>query len=362
MRACWLGVLLCGACGGGGDASDAGPASHRAYNALNAHSGTVIAHPQVVTITYVGNLLTPSIESFSDYIVTSDWWTAVATEYGVGQAASVAKRHIPTPPPTGTIHDADVGAIIVGEINAGNVPAPTAGDQIIYMIYMGPNVFVQEYLDTYGYHSQANAMGFDFPYAVILDNYTHTLDELTTTGSHELVESATDPYVYPKDGFYMEIQPDNPFWFASGQEAADLCDYEPTFRVNNFMVQKSYSSKAAMAGGAPCVPSASIGWEAVTAEPWAMPHLKPGDSVTFTLTGWSTIDEADWTIKVVDADNSDYTAAQLHPVLSGQSINNGKTVTLTLTAPSNALHGTAGGVYVTSGSFDRFWPVGFQVP
>ena len=74
--------------------------------------------------------------------------------------------------------------------------------------------------------------------------------------------------------------------------------------------------------------------------PWSaalntwMVRRPPGSTVTFTLTGWSTAPTADWKISVDAAYNSDLTAMQTKPQLSADMINNGKTVTLTLTVPA----------------------------
>jgi hypothetical protein len=351
------------ACSGGGEDVDAGAVAHHAYDALNKHASGIIASPQVVTLTYPGYANKAGVEAFADYIVTSDWLTAVGDEYGVKHGASVAKHVMSVPAPTGMTPDAQIAQDIIDEINKGGLPVPAANTNLIYMLYLPPGSTITEFQDAYGYHNTATLPGgVYFPYAIIMDCNTG-VGTVTTTASHELIESATDPYTAPNpEGFYMDVLPDDPFWFASGNEAADLCDYEPTFREGGFEVQKSWSNAAAATGGAPCVPALSPDWEAVDATPHLMPHATPGQVLTFTITGWSTTTVPDWAIKVVNSDNSDYTAAQLKPVLVPSVINNGQTATLMLTVPTTATSGTAGGVYIMSGVSNRFWPVGFQVP
>ena len=90
-----------------------------------------------------------------------------------------------------------------------------------------------------------------------------------------------------------------------------------------------------------------------------MQKVAAGGSVTFTITGWSTAEKAPWKLKVDPADVSDFDPSG---TLSANAIQNGTTVTLTLTAPAGTPRGQVGAVYVASGAFgEHYWPVAIQV-
>jgi hypothetical protein len=199
---------------------------------------------------------------------------------------------------------------------------------------------------------------------VILDPSFNTLgvDEVTTTAAHELIESATDPYEPAADeGWYVDQALPDPWYLIAG-EVADLCDGEDLIKSGSFTVQRSYSNTAAAAGKNPCVPEdPDDRWNDVSASPATVPTIPAGGTATFTLTGWSTAEVPDWELSEYTADYSDLQDTDMNPTFSAKTINNGKTVTLTLHAPATAKSGQLGGIYVLSGKQMRPWPVGFQV-
>src|SRR5262249_39975352 len=85
------------------------------------------------------------------------------------------------------------------------------------------------------------------------------LDAVTAAESHELIESATDPYpMY--DPAYDRLDDDHYYWSSTlgGAETGDMCAQNPTaftrFSELPYIVQRTWSNQAALAGHDPCVP------------------------------------------------------------------------------------------------------------
>jgi hypothetical protein len=87
------------------------------------------------------------------------------------------------------------------------------------------------------------------------------LQEVTATVSHELVESATDPYTFSNPAF-SQTDDNNAIWtIATGGELADMCENNADANLipagSTYAVQRSWSNAAAQAGQNPCVPAPS---------------------------------------------------------------------------------------------------------
>jgi len=355
-------------CGGGHSSPDAPagfqPAAHTQLPLLDMHTGAILKNVQLVTLTYSDYPDTANVEAFGDYVVTSPWFTQVTSEYGVGAGTHAAKFHM-GPTPTTMLAIADVETQIKTLIMNSSVPQPPAtGNEYLYMIYIphaatkGPDL-----TGFFGYHSMITVNGINVPYAVILDDGSGT-DTTTSTAAHELVEAATDTLFTTNqngDGWWADKALPDP-WFLVETEAADLCDGEALIRSGTFEVQRIWSNNAIMAGKSPCVPyDPDDVWFDVSADPPAMPHVPAGGNAVFTLTGWSTVEVPDWKLATYVADFSDVSSTDLNATLSAPTINNGKTVMLTLHVPTTAQSGQNGGVYVLSGDQQRPWVVGYIV-
>jgi hypothetical protein len=325
------------------------------------HAGVVLDHPKLVTLTYSDYVFKTQVEAWGDAVVGSSWWSKVGVEYGVGTMTHEVKFDM-GPSPTTTTEDTDLEAKIESLITAGSIPAPPAtGSEYLYMIYVPSTVPLGGSLQGFfGYHYDLLHNGARYAYAVILDDGTG-IDTTTTTAAHELIEAATDPYS-PSNltGWYTDPPLPDPWWLVLG-EVGDLCNFDPYEHEAGFAFQRSWSNAAAAAGDNPCIPNEGDVYEGITADPPTMPMVNKGDTVMFTLTGWSTLEEADWTLDTYDADYSDLTASQMQPTLSSHTINNRKTVTLSLKVPLGAHSGDHGGVYVLSGAYERPSVVGFTV-
>jgi hypothetical protein len=110
----------------------------------------------------------------------------------------------------------------------------------------------------------AAAVGSRFVFAVIprctYFNSLAGIDEVTGAASHEIVETATDPFTVT-DPAYAHVDYDHLAWdaYLGASEVADMCLSETVDRVmrplvGNFMVQRTWSNRAAELGQDPCVP------------------------------------------------------------------------------------------------------------
>lgn len=334
-------------------------APHTAMPQLLPHSGQVLANVKLVTMTYTGYADKTNVEAFGDAVVGSDWYKLVGAEYGLHEGTNTKVSIGPAP---ASLTDVQVEQKILMLINTNVVPKPLAtGNEFLYMIYVPPTVTLDASLQGfYGYHAASKVGAIKFPYAVVLDDGTGT-DTTTSTAAHELVEGATDPYDPPDDGYYTDPPSPDPWSLILG-ENGDLCNGEALIKSGDYAVQRIYSNIAAAAGKSPCIPfDPDDTWYDVSADPPAMPTIAAGASTTFTLTGWSSKEVPDWKVETFDADFADLVDADITPTFSSDMINNGKTVTVTLHAPATATSGQLGGVYVTSGEFQRPWAVGFIV-
>jgi hypothetical protein len=120
--------------------------------------------------------------------------------------------------------------------------------------------------DFYGYHYEVSAGGTEVSYAIICECTSNPgptqIENTTTTVSHELVESATDPFPNT-DPAYAQTDNDDFIWTeATGGEVADMCEFNADQNYlppgATYMVQRSWSNAAAAAGTNPCVPGASV--------------------------------------------------------------------------------------------------------
>jgi hypothetical protein len=338
-------------------------APHTPMPMVIPHAGKVLAHPVLVTVTFDDDTNAAMWKSLGDSIVTSAWLTTVGADYGVSTGSHAGMYSIGPAP--ATIDYAGVQSTIEAKINDGTLPAPTAGgDEHVYMLYVPRKVTLsQDLANEYGHHGMGTAKGVSIAYAVCLDPTwnTNEIPGITSTAAHELIEAATDPYNSPNDGWYVDPPLPDPWWLIAG-EVADLCDGEALIQSNGFAVQRSYSNTEAAAGKNPCVPEdPDDSWYDVSADPVTMPTIPAGGSATFTLTGWSTSQIADWSVSEYTADYSDILDTDMNPTFSATTINNGKTVMFTLHAPATATSGQHGGVYILSGALMRPWPVGFTV-
>lgn len=224
--------------------------------------GPVLAAPKVQPIFFANDALQTQIEQFLTQLGASPYWSAAATEYGVG-ALTVLPSIVTTDAPPAT--DNDVSTWVVAH-------APNPDPSTIYALFLGDGVVVTgqggNSCDAYGaYHDEATgANNAPVIYALVprcapatqFDHAQTKLDELTISTSHELLEASTDPRVETAPA-YGDVDDDHAILgLVPGAEDGDLCEYLDSAYikgVGDFMVQRTWSNAAAKAGHDPCVPA-----------------------------------------------------------------------------------------------------------
>ncbi|MHB8417527.1 MAG: hypothetical protein ACYDCL_05600 [Myxococcales bacterium] len=354
-------LSLAGACqpssvkaDGGGVGGGFQPAAHEPLPLVPKGGGAIFSAVQLVTVTFDGDPNQKALEAFSGWLVQSSWLQTVGAQYGVGTGTNV-DAELSDPPPADPVNDME--EYLGLELRAGNLPSP--GPQTLYLVYLPQAASACS--EVIGYHSS-------FPqtptrpvvYGVTSNCPTGALtglQEEELEASHELIESVTDPLYDPSSpsatAGYQILDPANPF-SAWGGAVAELCAFptSPTPPVvdgpTGYLTTRVWSNSAASADGEqPCAPSWTQSYFNVSPSPDTPQVVSAGASATFVLTGWSAEPlAAPWTIQVVPSGQG------FTPVLSfaEATIQNGQTLTLTVTVPAGAASGAQTIVYVYSGS------------
>ncbi len=268
---------------GGPDAgTDAYPAFKPDIGTLVNHGGTLLAAPEIVTITWATDPNTAQLQKFGDEIGASAYWRGAVGEYGVGPATSGAANHVveqtPSPNPW---DDTQIDSWVIAQ--AGDTAAskwPSPGPQTIYVVYTPPNVKVTsggvDACQSYsGYHTEVTVGSNPHVlYALVVgecNGSATVLDADTETAAHEIGEASTDPHVYSDLGL---VEFDHPHWawelFQQRQdEDGDACEfYDESYYTEGsdlpFAVQRMWSNQSARAGHNPCVPAPKTPYYNVT--------------------------------------------------------------------------------------------------
>jgi hypothetical protein len=326
---------------------------------------------RLVSIVTAGDPLHDSLFAFGDALVQSAWLASFAPEYGVA--------------PTGTSVHLD-GPQLTGNVGVGDMKSyvqaldPSPQGATVYLLYLPPGVNAVEGANV---NCGCNALGGAHTQ---LDSAQDALawvqrcslsddDSVTRIASHEVAESLTDTGV----GFRI-AQPKPPWggpaWNSAQPgliEIGDLCS--GTFITEGaWTYQRIWSNEAAAAGGDPCKPpSPAPYFDTSTDSSWL--QVQPGGTATAQLTAWSTGLRDDWYVYALVSypPTSDFTATittakqQTLDAVVYDSVNDGDTAKLTVTASSSAQSGSYAVVRVYSRSADHvdgthFWPVGVYVP
>ena len=341
---------------------DLAPRPHPMLPQLEAHSGVVFSSVKLVTVTFMDTVYQSEAEDFGDFVVGSQWLETVGGEYGVHAGRHLKKVQLPMKSPT-SITDGGLVQFLKSKIMDMTLPAPAADDQILYMVYFPPGITITHGVSTLcnqfaGYHNYSTYNGNKFTYAAIGD-CNQGPEQVTITASHELIETATDPYL---NSYSLDVAGDDPWQIENGQEDGDMCEYEPdSVHEKGFALQKNWSNKAAAAGGDPCIPEAPATYYNVMILPEGVPEVAAGGSITFTITGWTKGNLQPWKLSIANGDNADFDVTQQQAVLSGTTIYNNASVTLTLRPPADATSGLLGGVLVRSADANHSWPVTYTV-
>jgi hypothetical protein len=262
--------LVAGACGGG--TSGQGQVVQPNLPQVVDLGGTFLAAPKVLPILYSSDGGGSDILAFLQELTTTSYWGQATSEYGVGALTVLPPITITDAPPQ-TITDAMLQSNLAANTSGAN-PAWGAPDpKTIYLFVLPPGTIEQDdegacCTDYDGYHYEADvatgANTVTVPYALScachnFDGPSVTdLQERTVDMSHELIESATDPFPDSDPAYAQEDDADIVWTFVTDGEVADMCEFNDDANVippgSTYMVQRSWSNAAAGRFENPCVP------------------------------------------------------------------------------------------------------------
>ena len=373
---------------------EAGPfvtAPHPPWPQLAPNGGVVLKTMKLVMVVTAGDPQATSYFGFADALVASPWWQSFAGDYGIGTPS--ASVHVTGPAITSDPNSAAMEAYIASAV--ASTPAAAADGQTMYMLLLPtgidilddstgkPNTNCQYYG---GYHDSYDKSGDAWGVAQhcpLTDTGLTDLEWMTIAASHEISEAASDPI--PGNGYEIVNSHDtqapwtqSPWVAALYGEIGDMC-VETQTTEGSYTYQRIWSNTAAAKELDPCVPpytqyayvnsSVTSGWYVVT----------PGASVNIPVTGWSDRATGDWIVDPEVWTSSITTTPGFGTTLSSPTVystdigdypttNNGKTSTLTITAPATAKSGdwVTVGIFsiplVYSGDPYHLWFVGAYIP
>jgi len=294
------------------------------------HGGPIVKAPELVTITWKGDPIAQDLEAFDTWLPSSQFFTTLMAEWGVGAGSHGGTYVVDTPAPA-TLAETDIATLVTNAANAGLVPAPNGSR--IYMIYPPAGTIVtnggfpgcsgfQAYHSSFQYAGEGGtqlAIYAATPRCADTSGMT-PLDFTTWGSSHEVMEASSDPDY------------ENPAWVINLQTAAtpqpgenaDLCAGHPT-KIEGHMVTRNYSNVAAKADQRPCVPAPPGPMFGLYASP-AEIVLKPGTTATVSVYAYANGPMDPWQPIVYASDPN------LKASLSKKTAMDGDTLTLTVTA------------------------------
>jgi hypothetical protein len=253
-----------------------------------------------------------------------------------------------TPP----LDDSAVSSYVQGALSTAPDP-PLPDGRTLYLLYPPAGIDLVHHEgcpSAWGYH-HAYGKGGD-AFAVVQrcqGGYETLLEALTIVGSHEIAEAATDTgpgwrVAAPAAG--------TPAWMAdpwlgyeNGRvtENGDLC-VDTRILENGIYYQRTFSNRAALAGGDPCVPPLPIPYYGATTEQ-AWYSGRPGQTLHIPVVGWSTEPTRDFILRAHVQNRSDASLA-FSATASGAQLNNGVAAPLVVTIPSPAPSGAWAAIYL----------------
>ena len=376
------------------------PAAHAAIPLILNNGGPVLTAPEIVTVTWKGDAFEQRLQAFGTAIHTSAWWTAVSSEYGLGQATVGADVVIPSQA-SPTYTDTQIpGAsspikdMIASNVADGTFPAPTANT--LYVIYLPQGVSVS--LDGQpscvqggigGYHMSASVTppggtAVDVSYAIVPrcpqqgSSPPKYSDYVTSDyASHEIIEACTDAKPVTQGIAWMMR---DPLWRIFGGEVADLC-VDVTGSGNDiwgeagFAFQRSWSNKSVSAGHNPCVPipTGEVYFNVAPAAGKSIVNLAVGGTATIELDAFSDAPTPAWSVNAIDIGQAITGSAtsSLSINFDKTMVQNGDTIQMTITLKSAppalpAQYPQNAAIYViearaTAGTAVHLWPAMVQV-
>ncbi len=359
-----VGTLGCSGSGGGGRGSTSGTTGgaslREPWPRIPDQGGPVLAHLQLVTVTFNGDPNQGTLESFGDWIVASAWLTTAGTDYGIGTGAHLQKVRIPTALPA-ILDSTALEQAFIGYLDGGTLPPPAAN--VMYVLYLPSSTTITDPAlgtscqDFDGYHAEVQvgpAAMTDVAYAVIAScpSQSGALAIEEQTASHEIIETATDPF--PDDQPAWEITDMSSPFAAVGGEVADMC-LGTIATESTWSVQRVYSNTAAARGDSPCVPpSSAANYLGFSVSPATVQTAAIGSTVTYTLSAWGTNPSVlgNVTLEV-------YSGFETSPAVGLTQLFAGQQTTLQLSIPATATSGEMAllAVHADTGADTNDWPI-----
>jgi hypothetical protein len=344
-----------------GAASDGpfSPAPHPALPRVLNSGGPVLAAPKVLPILFAGDTGAIDVENFLGGLQNSEYWFDATSEYGVGALTALPSVMMAGTAPA-TISDAALQAAVVANTSGTNPLWGAADPSTVYLFALPQGTIESDAggaccTDYGGYHSETTAGAVPLPYAVIctcpgFDGPGSVLDGRTIAMSHELVESATDPFPNTNPAYLYEDDADLVWKIVTGGEVADMCELnEDAFFAppgSRYVIQRVWSNAAAAAFQDPCVPERTTApyfntfpalgtisyGPASHAFATQAVNIPIGQTETIALNLSSAAPTAGvWSVKVYDANYLKGGAANLALALDSSKGQNGDTLHLTIT-------------------------------
>ncbi len=230
----------------------------------------MLAQPKVLPIMYAGDSGAADVQAFLAELAGTAAWGEATAEYGVGPLTILPPVTLSNPP--ATISDNTVQSMLASN-TAGASPAWGAADPgTIYLFVLPQGTIEQDSggaccTQYDGYHYEAKVGSTSLAYAVScacpgFDGPSYTpIQERTVDMSHELFESATDPFPVTNPAYTQEDDADIVWTLVTDGEVADMCEFNDDANVippgSTYMIQRSWSNAAAARGDNPCVPAVS---------------------------------------------------------------------------------------------------------
>jgi hypothetical protein len=279
-------ALLMGACNAdgavGGNAGDPPDGGDDSLTALDAHpalpqvisyGGPVLTNPKIQPIAYASDEGLADMNGFLQELERSSYWTETTAEYGVGPVTLLPTVTLSDPPPP-TISDAALAASLAANTSGPQPAWGPADSSTIYLFVLPKNTIESDAQGSCcagydGYHSETTSGSVPVAYAVScacpgFDGPSITdIQERTTNASHELVESATEPFPSSNPAWGREDDADIVWTLTTAGEVGDMCElnndayFVPSGAT--YMIQRTWSNAAAKRLTNPCVPSAAPG-------------------------------------------------------------------------------------------------------
>ena len=258
--------LAVGACGG--SASNGMKVAQPVLPQVVDVGGTFLTSPKVQPILYASDTGATDIQAFLQELATTSTWAQATSEYGVGPLTVLPAVMLSEPAPA-SVSDAMLESSLASNTSGAN-PAWGAADPSTIYLFVLPEGSIESdsegacCTDYDGYHYQAEVGAVTVPYALSCacpgfdGPHITDLQERTIDMSHELVESATDPFPNSDPAYTQEDDADIVWTLVTDGEVADMCEFNDDANVippgSTYMVQRSWSNAAAARFENPCVP------------------------------------------------------------------------------------------------------------